>query len=93
MQVVVVVDGPIITTVFKVEASVGRLTVCGEDETRLFAFSVGNQGKRQRQWQRDIGNGHVDGPGDDFVVGDDLGLGELELVVRVILEVAGGVTA
>ena len=93
MQVVVVVDGPIIAAIFKIESTVGRLAVGGNDKPRFFSFRVGNHGKRQGQWQRNVGNGHVDWAGHNLVVGDDLGLGELELVVRVVFQVAGGVAA
>ena len=93
MKVVIVVDGPVITTIFKVETSVGRLTISRYNETRLFAFCVGNHGKRQRQRQRYVGDGHIDGPGDYFVIGDDFGFGEFELIVWVLFEVAGGIAA
>ena len=43
LQVIVVVDGPVIAAVFQVETTVGRLAVCGKNETRLLTFRIGNQ--------------------------------------------------
>ena len=42
LQVILVADSPIVTTVFKVEASVGRFAIGGHDESRFLAFGVGD---------------------------------------------------
>ena len=43
LQVVVLVDGPVITAIFQIEASVGRFAIGWHDDTRLLSFRVGNQ--------------------------------------------------
>ncbi len=45
-EVHIVVDGPVITSVFQVEASVGRFAERRDDNTRALAFAVRYQGKR-----------------------------------------------
>ena len=87
------VDGPIITAVFKVEASVGRLAIGGDDDSRLLTFGVGEDGEGQANRQGHVLNSDIDWTSDNHVVGNDLGFVESELKMGMILKVASGEAA
>ena len=54
LQVIVVVNCPIIASILEVETSVGRLAVGRDDDARFLSFCVRNHGKGQGQRQRDV---------------------------------------
>ena len=83
----------VIATVAQVEAAVVVFTEGGHQNTTLVLLTEGEVAKRHRNGQRQVFQYHVGRSRDHVFLGFDLGLGELEIEVRMFVVVTGGVTA
>ena len=90
LEVHVVVDGPVITAVFEVEASVGRLAERRYDDARTLSLAVRNQCKRRDDRQRRLFELEIQPFGYNLIFRDDDGLVEMKLEMRMLAVAARG---
>ena len=83
----------VITAIAQVEATVVVLAKGRHQDAALVLLAEGEIAKGHRNGQRQVLQHHICRAGHDILLGLDLSLGELEVEVRVLMVITGGIAA
>ena len=91
-QIHIVVDGKIISSIVEVEAPLHLVAVRRHDNARGVGLGEGEEGEGEdNREKRDIGNHQPGRSGNHILFGSHLGLGEVQVEVGMVVQVAGGI--
>ena len=92
-EVHVVVDGEVVTAVAKIESPVEVVAEGGKYDSAGVFFREREVPEGERERERHIGEHHIAGACHHIFLGPYLGLGQLEIEMRMLVVLAGGVFA